>query len=316
MGAGRQFSVSSATSQSLNMRAKRSNMHIAAPVPPEQPKAFKPPTRGQSILVDGKYYFIGEKLGQGSFGEVFECQDEWSNQLVAKILVPRNQTYDEVRENWLGELKKLLDLRHPNITHVHAAFECDDTFYLVIERCAMTLDGIIQLPNLAGELWLPYVARDILQGLEYMHINGYVHKDVHPGNVFVSQTTDRMVPTKEPVWSFKIGDLGISRLESEIEVFNTLLAQWMLPPEAIDPQEFGPVSRALDIYHAGLLLLALLLGTTPSFSRDEIVAGLPRQTAEALPSKYGPVIAKALRRHASARIPTAVQFWREIASVG
>lgn len=284
--------------------------------PQQPPRTFKPPIRGQSILVDGKNYFIGEKLGQGSFGEVFECQDEWSNQLVAKVLLPRNQTYDQVRDNWLQELRKLLELRHPNITHVYAAFECDDTFYLVIERCSMTLDSIINLPGGNGEAWLPYVARDILQGLEYMHDNGYVHKDIHAGNVFVSQSIDRMVPSKEPVWSFKVGDLGISRLETDIEVFNTLLAQWMLPPEAIDPSEFGPVGRALDIYHVGLLLLALLLGHSPSFTRDEIVAGLPRQIAENLPSKYGKVIAKALRRHSIARIPTAVQFWREVASVG
>ena len=90
----------------------------------------------------------------------------------------------------------------------------------------------------------------------------------------------------------------------------------MLPPEALDPLEFGPVGRTLDIYHVGLLLLALLLGQSPSFTREEILAGVPRQTAESLPSKYGPVIAQALHRHASARIPTAVQFWREIASVG
>ena len=96
--------------------------------PQQTPKTFKPPMRGQSILVDGKYYFIGDKIGQGSFGEVFECQDEWSNQLVAKVLLPRNRTYDEVRESWLQELRKLLDLRQTNITHVHAAFECDDTF--------------------------------------------------------------------------------------------------------------------------------------------------------------------------------------------
>ena len=289
---------------------------MSTDTPQQTPRTFKPPTRGQSILVDGKYYFIGEKIGQGSFGEVFACQDEWSNQLVAKVLLPRNRPYDEVRESWLQELRKLLDLRHPNITHVHAAFECDDTFYLVIERCSMTLDTIIATPGGNGETWLPYVARDILQGLEYMHVNGYVHKDIHAGNVFVSQAIDRMVPTKDPVWSFKVGDLGISRLENDIEIFNTLLAQWMLPPEAIDPAEFGPVGRALDIYHVGLLLLALLLGQSPSFTREEIVSGLPRETAEGLPSKYGPVIAKALRRHAAARIPTAVQFWREIASVG
>jgi len=281
-----------------------------------EPRTFQPPANGEAILVDGRYYFIGDKIGEGGFGAVYDCTDEWSNSLVAKILIPRGQTYDEVRDSWLDELHKLLELRHPNITYVHAAFEYKDTFYLVIERCTSTLDSVINFPGLSGEVWVPYVARDILQGLDYIHANGYVHKDMHPGNVFVSQSFDRMVPIKEPVWSFKIGDLGISRLEGEIEVFNTLLAQWMLPPEAINPEEFGPVGRTIDIYHTGLLMLAILLGRTPNFTREEIVAGVPRQTAENLPSKYGAVIAKALRRHAAVRTPTAMQFWREIASVG
>jgi len=120
--------------------------------PFRQPKVFKPPFHGQSISCDGKQYFIGVKLGCGSFGEVFECTDEWGNQLVAKVLVPRRgQTYTQVCEQWQQELQKLLVLRHPNITYIHAAFEYDDTFYLVIERCQATLDSIIHLPNVTHQ---------------------------------------------------------------------------------------------------------------------------------------------------------------------
>lgn len=280
--------------------------------PVSQPKTFKPPSKGQSIHVDGKYYFMGDFIGRGYFGNVYECSDEWGNQLVAKVLVPRNQTYDQVRESWLAELRKLLDLRHPNVTYVHAAFECDDTFYLVMERCSMTLDVVINLENLKPDGWIPYVARDVLQGLEYIHSNGYVHKDIHPGNVFVSQSQDRMIPTKDAVWSFKVGDLGISRLETEINAFNTLLAEWMLPPEAIDPVQFGPIGRTVDVYHVGLLLLALLMNRVPTFTRDEVLAGVPRELAEASSSRYGRAIACALRRHVASRTPTAMHFWRDI----
>ncbi|MBK7954728.1 MAG: serine/threonine-protein kinase [Candidatus Accumulibacter sp.] len=289
----------------------------APAVEDSQPVArqFTPPALGETITVDGKYYFIGNFIGKGSFGDVYECTDEWSNELVAKILVPKNQTYDEVKESWLAELHKLMELRHPNVTFIHQAFEYKDTFYLVIERCSMTLDAIINDPKLNHELWVPYVARDVLQALDYFHLLGYVHKDIHAGNVFVAQSFDRMVPTKDPVWSFKIGDLGISRLAADIRIFNTLLAQWMVPPEALDPNEFGPVSRATDIYHTALLLLALLVGRTPSFTQDEVRAGAPRQLAESLNSKYAPAVAKALRRHTSARTPTAMQFWRELSSL-
>lgn len=124
-----------------------------------------------------------------------------------------------------------------------------------------------------------------------------------------------MIPTKEPTWSFKIGDLGISRLEGDIRLFNTILAQWMLPPEFLNPIAFGVLGKHVDIYHVGLLLLSLLLNKIPQFNNDEIIAGRPRQLAEDLDSPYAPVIAKALRRHVNARTQTAIDMWREILEV-
>jgi serine/threonine-protein kinase len=143
-----------------------------------------------------------------------------------------------------------------------------------------------------------------------------VQKDLHAGNIFVFLAKDKMVPTKEPIWSFKVGDFGISRLEDEIRFFGTVLAQWMLPPEYLCPHDFGFVDRRVDIYHVGLLLLRILSGAELQFTADEIVAGRPREMAESLNSKYGPVIARALRRHVEQRTPTPLQMWRELCAVG
>jgi serine/threonine-protein kinase len=280
-----------------------------------QPRQFTPPVVGEGIAVDGHTYYIGNKIGQGSFGAVYECFDEWSNSLVAKVIIPQGRSFEHVKSMWLEERYKLVNLRHPNITYVHNAFEYRETFYLIIERCSFTLEQIIGGPYVDYGLWIPHIARDVLQAVTYMHSQGYVHKDIHPGNVFVSQTIDRMVPIKDPVWSFKVGDLGISRFESDINIFGTTLAQWMLPPEAIDPIQFGPVSRQTDIYHVGLLLLAVMLNRIPCFSRDDVLAGLPRQIAETHQSSYGPVISRALRRHTAQRTQGALQFWREVQGV-
>lgn len=278
-----------------------------------QPKVFQRPSYGEQIAVDGHIYTIGNPIGNGGFGAVYECSDEWANRLVAKILLPQNKPYEEIKDNWLDELTKLVNLRHPNITYVHNAFEYNDTFYLILERCDITFEQLISNQEITGELWIPYVARDVLQGLHYIHTNNYVHKDMHPGNIFVATSYDRMVPNKEPVWSFKIGDLGISRLADNIRnADNTLLAQWMLPPEAIDSDEFGELGKCSDIYHTGLILLALLHNGQLEFSKDEIVSGVPRLMAEQHQSKFAPAIARALRRHVDCRTQSALEFWRDI----
>jgi serine/threonine-protein kinase len=281
--------------------------------PPVHARTFQPPSGGEQVVFEGRRYTIGKQIGQGAFGTVYECTDEWGNELAAKVLLPRNRPYEEIRDHCIREFEKLRALRHPNITFIYDAFVWRDTFYLILERCALTLLSVINTPKLQPDSWIPWVARDILQGLNYIHSHGYVHKDVHPGNVFASLAQDKMVPSKPPVWSFKIADLGIAGLEAELRP-NTQWAQWMLPPEVIDPAEFGAIGRTVDTYHTGLLLLALTMKAVPNFTKEEITAGKPRQLAEASTSKYGQIIGVALRRHPAVRFQTAIDFWRAISA--
>jgi len=88
----------------------------------------------------------------------------------------------------------------------------------------------------------------------------------------------------------------------------------MIAPEVLDPGEFGQVGKPTDLYHAGLVLLAVAMGIEPSFTYDEIVRGVPRQTAEQLPPPFGPAIGQALRRHVHTRPVTAFEFWRRLAA--
>lgn len=140
---------------------------------------------------------------------------------------------------------------------------------------------------------------------------GYVHKDIHPGNVLWSFVRNELVPTNNQSLTFKIGDLGISRLETEIDFMNTTLAPWMHPPEFLDHAQFGVVGRQTDLYHAALLL-AVLQGAEPTFTREEILDGAPRKKAEALGPPYGPALAKALRRQLADRTQTAFEFWKDL----
>lgn len=270
------------------------------------------PVSGEEIWNGDRRYWLGEPIGSGYFGQVYACRDRWLNDLVVKVLLPRDQTYDQVRSRWHTELSNLVALRHPNVTYVYDAFEYRTTFYLVVERCAEELGSLFALPGYDGQLWLPSIARDVLQALAFIHDAGYVHKDLHPGNILIAVARDRADPSKRPVYSFKVSDLGISRLAGDPDLFRSIFAQWMLPPEAISPADFGQVGKTVDIYHVGLVFLSVLLGYVPTFSQQDIVSGAPRRLAEQLPPPYGPIIAKALRRHAAERPESAGAFWDEL----
>lgn len=281
-----------------------------APVAAPPARVFRPPIAGQIITSNIGRYTVGTSLGEGAFGATFQCVDEWQNDLVMKVSLPRGP-YEEVRQRWGFEIRNLLDLRHPNVTYVYDAFELADTFYIVLERCDRTVAQMFEAPKgFNGRVWFRPIARCVLQGVHYLHLNRYVHKDIHPGNIMLAWHRDELVPEEQSL-TFKIGDLGISGLESEIDFFKTTLAQWMLPPEYLDPS-LGPMGRPIDIYHTGLLLLSVLHGRVLEFSREEILAGAPRQAAEALGAPYGLPLSRALRRHVSHRTPTAYELWLDL----
>jgi serine/threonine-protein kinase len=202
-------------------------------------------------------------------------------------------------------------MRHPGITYIHDAFAFRNLFYLIIEKCLYPLSAEL---HLASELWLPQMARDLLQAIAFIHRAGWVHKDIHVGNVFVSATKDPFDGSREPVIGFKLGDFGISRMEGSIRPHGSELARWMLPPEAIDPA-FGPMDRRVDIYHAALTFLCVVLGRVLEWDQQQILAGAPAELARSLSSVYGPPLARALAPRASERTPTALDFWRDLRSV-
>jgi hypothetical protein len=79
----------------------------------------------------------------------------------------------------------------------------------------------------------------------------------------------------------------------------------------INHDEFGPIDRRVDIYHVGLLFLQLLIGPR-TFSREEIVQGLPRELALSLDPPYSFALEKALRRRTFYRTASAMELWRDL----
>ena len=274
------------------------------------------PTKGGILPVPGKSisssstgntYTIGSPIGEGYFGVVYNCSDDWGNDLAVKVLKPI-YPYNKLKENAEGEFHRLLELRHPNITYLYDAFEYQYSFYIVTERCFTPISTLFDMPNLDGMAWFMPIARQLLQAVHYLHLNNYVHQDIHEGNIFSTYIKDEMVPQKAHVMQFKLGDLGVSKQLLDVDATNTR-PLWLLPPEVLDPNEFGPIDHRSDIYHLGLLFLQLAYSQRLQFTREEILSGKPREIAMNLSNPYKTALEKTLRRHVVSRTTSALELW-------
>ena len=177
----------------------------SVPMVPQPPvRTFVNPQPGEVVtsLNTGNTYTIGDKIGEGNFGQVFACSDGWDNDLAVKVLKPSG-TYEEVRDRAMAEVQKLFALRHPNVTYVYDAFEYRDTFYIVTERCHFSGHDLFRLPGFVGKLRVMPIARSVLQAVHYLHLSGYVHQDIHPGNVFVRIARNEFLKEPLPGMRFK-----------------------------------------------------------------------------------------------------------------
>ena len=245
---------------------------------------------------------------------VYTCTDDWNNELAAKVLKP-TKSYDEVRASALSEVSKLIDLRHPQIIYLFDAFEYRDTFYIVTERCGYSISDFFGMDWFRGPLWILPIARTLLQAVQFLHQNGFAHNDIHAGNVFSLQARNELNPSESKSIQFRLGDLGVAKIFSELAPENTR-AKWMLPPEVRLPSEFGDPDHRADIYHCGLLFLQLAYSKELRFTDEEMLEGKPRQIALTLPTPFNFALEKALRRHVSKRTETAKELWRDLNSPG
>lgn len=296
---------------------------LAAPIP--SAKRAVPPTPGEVITSEmtGNSYTMGQQIGEGHFGVVFSAVDVWGNNLAVKVMKPLG-SYEKVKQSTEAEFRKLVLMRHPNITYLFDAWEFRDTFYLVTEHCNWSLSQLIAQEWFDGRFWVKGIARCLLQAVHYIHLNGYCHQDIHPGNMFAAVARDELAPEgpqqlqqeQKPIAiQFRLGDLGVAKLFDEIDATNTRNLG-MLPPEALDTAEFGPLDHRIDIYHCGLLLLQVALSKELRFTDEEIKTGKPKELASQLQAPWNFALEKALRRHVAFRTAGAMELWRDLSSAG
>ncbi|KAK4103124.1 kinase-like protein [Parathielavia hyrcaniae] len=199
------------------------------------------------------------RLGSGGFGTVWleECQQpalESSPHVraVKEIRKDPRQKVDYSRE-LLVIAKFSLPMYVPCFVQSYGWFETTESIYIAMEYMPHG-DLKKHLARPLPEDEARTIGMQVLEGLRYMHENGFVHRDLKPQNI--------LVVSPGPDWLVQISDFGISqRLAEEATVTMGQGTMGFMAPEVLGFVKRGSSPFAADIWSLGALLFFVLTNT-------------------------------------------------------
>ncbi|KAJ4776941.1 ACT-like protein tyrosine kinase family protein [Rhynchospora pubera] len=209
------------------------------------------PTDGDDVWeLDTNLLKIGNKVASGSYGDLY--RGTYCSQDVAiKILKPERINMDMQRE-FAQEVYIMRKVRHKNVVQFIGACTKPPSLCIVTEFMAggSVYDYLHKQKGVFKPPALLRVAIDVSKGMNYLHQNNIIHRDLKTANLLMDEN--------EVV---KVADFGVARVKAQSGVMTaeTGTYRWMAP-EVI---EHKPYDHKADVFSFGVMLWELLTGKIP-----------------------------------------------------
>uniref|UniRef100_A0A6Q2YTA3 non-specific serine/threonine protein kinase n=1 Tax=Esox lucius TaxID=8010 RepID=A0A6Q2YTA3_ESOLU len=199
----------------------------------------------------------GSRLGAGGFGTVYYGHINGKPVAVKKLHSTEEISLEELSVQFNQEIQTLMTLKHENLVDM-VGFSCEGhhpcLLYAYMSNGSL-LDRLACLDNSPLLSWHQrcLIALGTARGLDYLHRNSHVHRDVKSGNILLDKS---LVP--------KISDFGLTRA-SATRSSSTVMTERIVGTTAYMANEAlrGEITPKSDIYSFGVVLLEILSGQPP-----------------------------------------------------